>query len=496
MPIVTEAQVIKVLQQYNPWWRNPGAIQDEMKPHKRIAFFEAMTILDHPTIRRFPVLSGARRVGKTTIMYQMIEALLSRGTAPRNILYMTFDNPIIKLRSVEDVLNTYETLYPFEGERYLFLDEVQYTDNWELWMKVIYDSRKDIKLTATGSASPLLQKGASDSGVGRWNILKVPTLSFYEYCELLDLPERPEIPRGLRITGLTQLPKGSLAEFMGSFSSLQQHFNRYLVIGGFPELVLSHDDMRAQRLLREDVVDKVIKRDVLTLFNVRNPLSMEKLFLYLCVNSSEIFKTQTAAKELESISAKTIEDYIRFLEQSHLIYCSHPTHVGSKGALKGKPKIYIADAAIRNAVLMLDDVLADDREMGIMVETTVYKHIVSYFQNGLAARIGYYRNATMNQKEVDVVIELPKEQILCEVKYRNDAAVPGTDAIVTLSKEEGTKVKYSFVITKNLVNYGPSSHDTRVPIFRVPALPFVYLLGWAEAEDARAFSGQNRRSIL
>jgi len=114
----------------------------------------------------------------------------------------------------------------------------------------------------------------------------------------------------------------------------------------------------------------------------------------------------------------------------------------------------------------------------------------------LAARIGYYRNATMNQKEVDVVIELPKEQILCEVKYRNDAAVPGTDAIVTLSKEEGTKVKYSFVITKNLVNYGPSSHDTRVPIFRVPALPFVYLLGWAEAEDARAFSGQNRRSIL
>ena len=483
MAIATEARVIKVLQQYNPWWRNPGAISTESKPHRRVAFFEAMKILDHGSIRRFPVLSGARRVGKTTIMYQMIEELIRRGIAPGNILYITFDNPVLKLINVEDILSTFEALYPCEGERYLFFDEIQYTDKWELWMKVIYDSRRDVKLTATGSASPLLAKGASDSGVGRWNVLKVPTLSFYEYCELLELADRPDIPEGLRLTELAAMPGGELADLMNRFVPLLKHFNRYLIIGGFPELVLSNDDARAQQMLREDVVDKVIKRDVLTLFNVRNPLSMEKLFLYLCMNSSDIFRMQTAAQELENISVKTIEDYISFLEQSNLIYCSWPTRVGSRGALKGRPKIYIADAAIRNAVLMMDDVLSDDREMGVMVETAVYKHIVSFYQNASSVRVGYYRKAAENQKEVDVVIELPMEQILCEVKYRNNASVPAADAIVALSREEGTKVTHSFVITKNLMDYGTSSHETVVPVFRVPALPFVYLLGRAEAGD-------------
>ena len=68
MAIVSEAQVIKALQKYNPWWRNPEAIKAETKPHKRVVYFEALKAIEHPTIRRFAVLSGARRVGKTTVM--------------------------------------------------------------------------------------------------------------------------------------------------------------------------------------------------------------------------------------------------------------------------------------------------------------------------------------------------------------------------------------------------------------------------------------------
>ena len=127
----------------------------------------------------------------------MIESLLMRGVLARNILYASFDNPLIKLVNVEDVLSVYETLYPVEGDKYIFFDEIQYTSNWKLWMKVIYDSRKDIRMTATGSASPIIVKGASDSGTGRWNILKVPTMSFYEYCELMQLDDRPEIKRDI-----------------------------------------------------------------------------------------------------------------------------------------------------------------------------------------------------------------------------------------------------------------------------------------------------------
>lgn len=480
MAIVSNEQVIKVLRQYNPWWRMPSSIKEESKPQKRLAYYEALKMLKHNSIRRFVVLSGVRRVGKTTIMYQIIDNLIEEGISPKNILYVTFDNPILKLVSVESVLSIYESLYPIEGERYIFFDEIQYTDNWELWMKVIYDSRKDIRLIATGSASPILEKGFTDSGTGRWSVLKIPTMSFYEYCKLLELDE-PELPENLWLSKLVKMDKAELGDLMSRFTSLQNHFNRYLTIGGFPELVLSDDDIYAQRMLREDVVDKVIKRDVLALFNIRSPLLMEKLFLYLCMNSTEIYNATTAAKELENTSVTTLDSYIEALEMSNLIYLAKPMDVGSKGALKGKPKIFIADAAIRNAVLMIDDVLSEESELGAIVETAVYKHIVSFYQ-GSTAQIGYFRKAKNNQKEVDVVIELPRQKILCEVKYRNNSHISATDAIVELCRDENSKVTNAFLITKQLEDFGIAKHETVTPILRVPAIVFLYLLGKTEAE--------------
>lgn len=437
-------------------------------------------MMKHKSIRRFAVLSGARRVGKTTIMYQMIDSLIDEGINPKNILYVSFDNPIVKLVNVESILSIYEVIYPIEGTKYVFLDEIQYTENWELWMKVVYDSRKDIRLVATGSASPILEKGAADSGTGRWSILKIPTMSFYEYCRLLQLDE-PALPDKLRPSKLAKMSDAELGDLMNRFTPLVNHFNRYLMIGGFPELVLSDDDMYAQRMLREDVVDKVIKRDILSLFNIRSPLLMEKLFLYLCMNSTEIFNATTASKELENTSVSTIDSYIEALEMSNLIYLAKPMDVGSKGALKGKPKIFIADAAIRNAVLMIDDVLSDEKELGAMVETTVYKHIVSFYQ-GSTAQLGYFRKAKDNQKEVDVVIELPREKILCEVKYRNNSNIPQTDAIMELCRDEKAKVTNAFLITKHLDDFGRTRHETKVPIIKIPAIAFLYLLGKAEAD--------------
>lgn len=485
MAIVNDEQVIKVLRQYNPWWRTPSAIKEESKPQKRLAYYEALKILTHKSIRRFAVLSGMRRVGKTTILYQIIDHLIDEGVNPKNILYATFDNPVLKLVNVENVLAIYESMYPIEGTRYILFDEVQYTENWELWMKVIYDSKKDIRLIATGSASPILEKGSADSGTGRWSVLKIPTMSFYEYCKLLNL-DLPILQDNLRLSKLVNMSHAQLGDLMDKFFPLQNHFNRYLMIGGFHELVLSDDDAYAQRMLREDVVDKVIKRDVLTLFNIRSPLLMEKLFLYLCMNSTEIFNATTAAKELENTSVITIDSYIGALEMSNLIYLAKPMDVGSKGAIKGKPKIFIADAAIRNAVLMIDDVLSDESELGAMVETTVYKHMASFYQ-GSPASLGYFRKAKDNQKEVDVVVELPRQKILCEVKYRSNSHISSTDAIVELCKDEKSKVTNAFLVTKRLDDFGITKHETKTPIFRIPAIAFLYILGKAEAE------GQNGR---
>ncbi|MBD5393032.1 MAG: DUF4143 domain-containing protein [Lachnospiraceae bacterium] len=162
------------------------------------------------------------------------------------------------------------------------------------------------------------------------------------------------------------------------------------------------------------------------------------------MNSTRIFNATTAAKELENISVITIDSYIEALEMSNLIYLAKPIDVGSKGTLKGKPPIFIADTAIRNAVLMIEDVLSEEDELGIMVETAVYKQIVSFYQ-GSTVQLGYFRKAKDNQKEVVVVVELPRQKILCEVKYRNNSHISATDAIVELCQDERTKVTNAFL---------------------------------------------------
>lgn len=116
-----------------------------------------------------------------------------------------------------------------------------------------------------------------------------------------------------------------------------------------------------------------------------------------------------------------------------------------------------------------------------MVETCIYKHIVSFYQ-GSTARLGYFRKAKDNQKEVDVVVELPREKILCEVKYRNNSHIAASDAIVELCRDENSGVTNAFLVTKQLDDFGITEHETKVPILRIPAIVFLYLLGKAEAD--------------
>lgn len=479
MAIFSEERLMALLIQYNPWWRD-GRVPPKLVPaHRRLAYDTAENMLHHGDLRRFIILSGARRIGKTTIMYQLIEDLLQKGVPARNIVYLSFDNPIIKLGGFEGALKAYDNAYPTDEEIYFFFDEVQYAENWANWIKVLYDSRSNLRLVATGSAIPVLESETADSGVGRWVTLKIPTLSFYEYCNLLQLPICPELPVDLKPTSLYMLNQGDLSDIMARLSPLAQYFNRYLSVGGFPELALSKDDTYAQRLLREDIVDKVIKRDILALFKVRDPIQLEKVFLYLCMESSNIINFQTMSKELDGITMATLRNYVDFLEKSNLIYISNTIGIDGKAVLRSRPKIYIADAAIRNAVLMLDDVVTNPAEMGMVVETAVYKHLFSFY-HGSTSHVGYYRKGTGSQKEIDVVVQLPMGKVLCEVKYREQTQIPEADAMIALSREGNPRYDKSLIITKSPEDYGLSRHETKVPVFRIPAAAFLYLLGHAE----------------
>jgi len=474
MAITSKESILKVLTAFNPWWKS-GAVNPKMsKTYKRFAFHEAMKRLDQADIRRTVVLTGTRRVGKTTIQYQMIEALLGRGIAPQKIVFISLDHPMLKLSGINEVLECYHENIYAEQDAYYFFDEIQYAQDWDKWLKYIYDNQPDTNVVATGSASPALIKGNQESGAGRWTVIQVPTLSFYEYCELLNL-DRPELPKTFKATHMLQMTRQDQARIMLQLSKVQNHFNRYLQVGGFPELALADNDIMAQQVMREDVVDKVLKRDLPSLYNIRNATELERIFLYLCNVSSEIVSIDAIAKELSGVSRPTVENYVQYLESANLIYQSWPVDMAGKRVLKAKPKIYIADAAIRNAVLMDDSLLTDPVEMGKIVETAVYKHVAAFYYQK-ATSVGYFRGGKKN-KEIDIVVDYHNNaNILIEVKYREGAPILDDDAITELSAEAAAAI----VVTKGASDFGVHNTKSGKDMLRIPAFAFLYLLGHAE----------------
>ena len=91
-------------------------------------------------------------------------------------------------------------------------------------------------------------------------------------------------------------------------------------------------------------------------------------------------------------------------------------------------------------------------------------------------------NYRCRQGEIDIIARDGEYLVFCEVKYRNNSHIPATDAIAELCKDESAKVTSAFLITKHLEDFGIAKHETHVPILRVPAIAFLYLLGKAEAD--------------
>lgn len=471
--MIDDSVIVRLLRQYNPWWLN-GESRLDVPAHQRHAYKEVEHLLRRGRLRRFAMLIGPRRVGKTTVMEQQINELLGSGIPGRQILYLSFDNPVFAAAGMERVLQVYEQMHPVEhgqGLRYYFFDEVQNMRNWSLWVKVLYDTRKDIRLVATGSASPVIVKGAADSGVGRWVVIPMPTLNFHEYCNL----------KGISISGalpewnmLASLSPAALHELMGRLAPLQTVWNHYLLTGGFPEMMEESDVGEIQRMLREDVIDKVLKRDIPSLFEVRNPADLEKIFLYLCLHSSNIINFSTMCRELEGISQPTLTRYVQYLRDAHLIYLSHPVAHSGKKTLSGQPKIYVADPALREAVLMQPMPFEDATEMGIVAKTAVFKH---FYQACRGSQVGYMRLGGRSNKEIDVAVQYPTGQcILCEVKYKNSAQLTRDSGILTQCRTGNPQL--ALLATKNADDYGltPAAAATP-PLLRIPAFALCYLLG-------------------
>lgn len=468
--------VLGVLERFNLWWEGGVLFNPEFR---RLAYRACRNYLEDLALRRAVLLSGPRRVGKTTVLRQLAQDSVDEGRPPGSILYVSLDHPLLKLVRLPEILRIYhEHVHPQGQPTLLLLDEVQYARDWDLEVKQLVDRHPEYRILATGSASVVHRRRLSESGVGRWVEVPMPTLSFYEFIRIAGAPI-PAVSTDLRPTDLFHKdPKKLFPAVRLAFKQALPMFNRYLVVGGFPETAAHLDDVAlCQRLLREDVVERVLKRDMAELLGVRNLGDLERLFIYLCMHSGGILAVQTCARALGT-SAATVSNHLEALEQANLVYRLAPYELGGKKVLKARHKFYLVDAALRNAILLRgDDILTHPDEMGAIVEGAVLRHLYAYHYRD-TPKISYWRDAKA-AKEVDIIVSSPAYVFPAEVKYREKPVLTEKTGLVSFCRKE--PVKQAFWVTKRAEDFAVTQFpglDTQ--FLQIPAHIFLYLLGQAE----------------
>jgi uncharacterized protein len=479
--IVDRDEAIRVLSGFNPWWAGRPFQQEGFR---RLAFHACRKYLQDHALKRALLLSGPRRVGKTTILYQLAREALESGLVasgaepdPKSILYLSLDHPLLKLLGLERSLRLYhEAIWPEGQPALLLLDEVQYSRNWGTEIKLLVDLHPEYRIVATGSASVAHKGELAESGVGRWLTIPVPTLSFYEFVHIRKEPELG-VAAKLRPSDLFGMKTADRVALAERLRPLLPTFQRYLLVGGFPETARQTDITLCQRLLREDVVERVLKRDMTALFGVRNVDVLEKIFIYLCLHSGGIIAHNTVANAL-GVSALTVSHHLELLEQANLVYKLPPLDMGGKKVLKAKNKYYLADAALRNAVLLRgEEVLTSSDEMGTIVETTVLRHLYAYYYRD-TPKIVYWRDVK-TEREVDIIVKSPQYVLPVEVKYRETAEIDASSGLVEVCRQE--PVKQAYLVTKREQDFEHLDlPGVGARFLRVPAHVLCYLLGQAE----------------
>jgi predicted AAA+ superfamily ATPase len=334
----------------------------------------------------------------------------------------------------------------------------------------------------TGSAIPLAEKG-QESGVGRWHTIKVATLSFYEFLQIKKL-KLPELPRFSSLLAFFDLKENEFTDLSVRAAPLLSHFQDYLLRGGFPQTALVENVITAQKLLREDIVDKVLKRDMTALFGVRRVLELEQLFLYLCLHDGGLLDIPDVCNNLQ-LKKPTVNNFIDLLEATHLIYKLPPYGYG-KEILRARFKVYLADPAIAPSVLLKGrSLLEDSTRLGVAVETAFFRHVYARFYK---QSIGFTYWRRKQNHEVDLVAEIEGKIVPFEVKYRHPAGRSGDlkGLHELLAKKQ---VDRGYVISKDIEDFGvmtlpvKTKSGDKAKILKLPAVLACYWLGQSEVDN-------------
>lgn len=422
----------RVFDEQNPWHRSGVVAETLAKPIERPLAKLLWQRLHHDEPHRFQVVLGPRRVGKTTALYQSVRHLIEAGVDPTSIWWLRLDHPLLLQEPLDDLVRAVIDVSGATAAQpvYLMLDELVYTDHWDLWLKTFFDDLWPVRIAATSSATAALRDRRLESGVGRWSEQHLTPYLFTEFLALVDERRPVELGRTLA-DSLDHLGEGQRADH--ALGALRRQF---MLVGGFPELLTAARDrpdtdesnrlLESQQVLRNDAVERAIYKDIPQSFGVDNPMMLERLLYVLAAQMTGLLSPSNICKDL-GLSQPTFDRYLSYLEQAFLVF-TLPNYSGREANVQKRGrKLYFVDGAIRNAALQRGLAPLDNpTELGALLENLVAATLRSLALHS-GVRLYHWRDG---KHEVDLIFDHPDKPLAFEIGSSPDHSRSGLQALV------------------------------------------------------------------
>ena len=441
----------------NPWWET-GSVPESLNPSTKRAKYDALVKGLSDT--RITAIIGPRRVGKSTLMYQLIDHLLKNGRVPpKRVCFMSLENPLVEFDEALDIYLSEILNEPLKGLKdriYLFIDEVHFWGDWNRRLKRFVDLKLPIKMVVSGSSATHLTKGSVETLAGRISEVYVYPLDFGEFVKFRD-PAFYEKFAYLRDTDILSTEGAERLLSKKSDISIHRemfysHFQAFRKKGGFiPYLNLEFPEYH--RLLRSDIIEKTIYKDLSIIYNFRSPLALERILIHLSLHSGELLNYQNVSQEF-GISLPSVEKYLKYLETAHFAVAVKNILPSGKPALKSYLKAFISDLSIKRVMAR------GIEDEGFEVETIVFNNL---YRKSMENEWGvfYWRH---QKDEVDVVIKRETGLVPVEVKFRK--VIKQADISGLMKFMEGFGCDVGYVITRDDLKVGNVNGKK---IFYIPA---------------------------
>ncbi|MGX1927909.1 ATP-binding protein [Flagellimonas sp. 2504JD4-2] len=365
---ISKSQVLERIQFENYWWRNSGIEEDYNAMQRRLYFDIFKPMVFDLSINRAVVLMGPRRVGKTVMLHHTIQELIDKGVPKQKIIFITVENPIYTNIALEELFK-----YALEAignqnpkDCFVFFDEIQYLKDWEIHLKTLVDSYRGTKFIVSGSAAAALKFKSNESGAGRFTDFLLPPLTFYEYIHINDLQHL--------MVESNLLWKGKEKHFFDTVNPqlLNEHFVKYINFGGYPEIIFSPQMQKNPgRYIKQDIVDKVLLRDLPSLYGIKDVQELNRLFTTICFNTAHEFEYEELSRT-SGVKKHLIKTYIEYLESAFLVKkISRVDQSGKRFKREVKFKMYLSNPSLY-AALFTPLAITDEKRMGDLVETAIY----------------------------------------------------------------------------------------------------------------------------